>query len=80
MALVFKVGENDEMLPVPKNFPTCNDYIPNVDSNESAEEELTTSIAANNLDNSLAATIRNTSTNLIFVYLLLSSLNILRLL
>lgn len=28
MALIFKVGENDEMPPTPKNFPECNDWIP----------------------------------------------------
>lgn len=28
MALVFKVGTHDEMAPVPRNFPTCYDYIP----------------------------------------------------
>lgn len=28
MALVFKVGSHDQMQPVPPNFPTCYDYIP----------------------------------------------------
>lgn len=28
MALVFKVGTHDEMKPVPRNFPTCYDYVP----------------------------------------------------
>ncbi|XP_067620744.1 uncharacterized protein Mco1 [Eurosta solidaginis] len=28
MAVVFKVGDNDEMKPAPKNFPTCHDYMP----------------------------------------------------
>lgn len=28
MALVFKVGEHEEMAPVPPGFPTCYDYIP----------------------------------------------------
>ncbi|KAH8376771.1 hypothetical protein KR093_001265, partial [Drosophila rubida] len=28
MALVFKVGDDDQMLPVPRNFPTCGDYVP----------------------------------------------------
>uniref|UniRef100_A0A1I8QBH6 Uncharacterized protein n=1 Tax=Stomoxys calcitrans TaxID=35570 RepID=A0A1I8QBH6_STOCA len=31
MALVLKVGNNDQMLPVPKNFPTCHDYMPQED-------------------------------------------------
>jgi len=26
MALIFKVGEHEEMPPVPRNFPTCNDW------------------------------------------------------
>lgn len=26
MAMVIKVGEHDDMPPVPKNFPTCNNY------------------------------------------------------
>ncbi|KAK9884425.1 hypothetical protein WA026_007272 [Henosepilachna vigintioctopunctata] len=28
MALVFKVGENKDMLPVPLNFPKCRNYFP----------------------------------------------------
>lgn len=28
MALVIKVGEKSEMPPVPKNFPTCGNYLP----------------------------------------------------
>ncbi|KAF2890857.1 hypothetical protein ILUMI_15316, partial [Ignelater luminosus] len=28
MALVFKIGEHDEMLPVPPNFPKCGNYMP----------------------------------------------------
>lgn len=27
MALVIKVGDHDQMLPVPRNFPTCGDYV-----------------------------------------------------
>lgn len=30
MALVFKVGDHSQMLPMPKNFPTCSDYMPRV--------------------------------------------------
>ena len=33
MALILKVGDNNEMPPVPANFPTCNDYMPNVGDN-----------------------------------------------
>ncbi|KAI8124068.1 hypothetical protein FF38_00170 [Lucilia cuprina] len=36
MALVLKVGDNDEMVPVPKNFPTCHDYMPNDNDDESS--------------------------------------------
>ncbi|KAJ8920457.1 hypothetical protein NQ315_005325 [Exocentrus adspersus] len=28
MAVVLKVGETSDMLPVPKNFPRCGDYLP----------------------------------------------------
>lgn len=30
MALVFKVGDHKDMLPVPKNFPTCSNYMPRI--------------------------------------------------
>lgn len=30
MALVFKVGDHDQMRPVPKDFPTCSNYMPRV--------------------------------------------------
>ncbi|KAJ3666315.1 hypothetical protein Zmor_001765 [Zophobas morio] len=32
MSLVFKIGEDYEMPPVPTGFPKCGDYIPNVNS------------------------------------------------
>lgn len=28
MALIFKVGEHSDFPPIPKNFPTCGDFIP----------------------------------------------------
>jgi hypothetical protein len=28
MAVILKVGEFDQMLPVPRNFPTCQNYSP----------------------------------------------------
>ncbi|XP_026666521.1 laccase-1-like isoform X2 [Ceratina calcarata] len=28
MSLIFKVGENEDMLPVPQNFPTCGNWQP----------------------------------------------------
>ncbi|XP_030746465.1 laccase-5-like, partial [Sitophilus oryzae] len=33
MALVFQVGENGQMPPVPKGFPTCGNYLPEVSCN-----------------------------------------------
>ncbi|XP_075156466.1 multicopper oxidase 1 [Haematobia irritans] len=38
MALVLKVGNNDEMPPVPKNFPSCHDYMPQDDTDDPVEE------------------------------------------
>ncbi|XP_001357249.3 laccase-2 [Drosophila pseudoobscura] len=32
MALVFKVGDDDQMVPVPDRFPTCGDYNPDLRS------------------------------------------------
>ncbi|KAJ3627121.1 hypothetical protein MTP99_014525 [Tenebrio molitor] len=34
MALVFKIGEDHEMSPIPRNFPRCGNYIPNVNSTD----------------------------------------------
>lgn len=31
MALVMKVGENEDMVPTPKGFPTCDNYMPKYD-------------------------------------------------
>lgn len=28
MALVIKVGENKDFVPVPEGFPSCQDYVP----------------------------------------------------
>lgn len=33
MALVFKVGDYNQMAPLPKNFPTCSGYMPSDDDN-----------------------------------------------
>ncbi|XP_066252634.1 uncharacterized protein [Euwallacea similis] len=30
MALIFKIGEDSQMLPVPEGFPRCGDYLPSV--------------------------------------------------
>lgn len=30
MALVIKVGDAKQMVPVPRNFPTCSNYMPSV--------------------------------------------------
>uniref|UniRef100_A0A7G3ARV2 Putative multicopper oxidase n=1 Tax=Lutzomyia longipalpis TaxID=7200 RepID=A0A7G3ARV2_LUTLO len=42
MSLVFKVGEHDEMLPVPENFPTCSDYMPDVEAQSDSSAHRTT--------------------------------------
>lgn len=34
MALVFKIGEDYEMPKVPRNFPKCGNYIPNINSTD----------------------------------------------
>lgn len=34
MALVFKVGDYNQMAPLPKNFPTCSGYMPSDDDND----------------------------------------------
>jgi L-ascorbate oxidase len=34
MALVFKIGEDHEMPSVPRNFPTCQNYVPDVNSTD----------------------------------------------
>ncbi|XP_055902686.1 uncharacterized protein LOC129938892 [Eupeodes corollae] len=34
MALVIKVGEHNQMVPVPKNFPQCSDYIPDMEDDD----------------------------------------------
>ncbi|CAG9792346.1 unnamed protein product [Diatraea saccharalis] len=39
MALVFKVGEHKDMVPIPRNFPTCGSYMPdNMLENETTEK------------------------------------------
>lgn len=54
MALVLKVGENNEMVPVPKNFPTCHDYTPDDDNqsnnNESGEQNVNSNSTPSPLD------------------------------
>lgn len=34
MGLVFKVGEHSDFPPVPKNFPTCGDWLPPIEEKE----------------------------------------------
>lgn len=36
MALVFKVGDHKQMLSMPKDFPTCSNYMPRF--NDSSDE------------------------------------------
>ncbi|KAH8293300.1 hypothetical protein KR018_012343, partial [Drosophila ironensis] len=38
MALVIKVGDDDQMVPVPENFPTCGDYNPDAKSDGGTTE------------------------------------------
>lgn len=45
MALVIKVGDNDQMVPVPRNFPTCGDYVP--DSRGDSESSSTSAYPGN---------------------------------
>ncbi|XP_044258948.1 laccase-5-like isoform X2 [Tribolium madens] len=41
MALVFKIGKDHEMPPIPKDFPKCGDYVPNGNSTEDCVGEST---------------------------------------
>ncbi|KAM7348084.1 multicopper oxidase 1 [Cochliomyia hominivorax] len=63
MALVLKVGDNDEMVPVPKNFPTCHDYMPddneNTDSGEDNTNNASTSSPLEDGNNSATTTYNN---------------------
>ena len=34
MALVFKIGEHSDFPPVPKNFPTCGDWLTPIEEEE----------------------------------------------
>ncbi|XP_050459859.1 uncharacterized protein LOC126855865 isoform X3 [Cataglyphis hispanica] len=43
MALIFKVGEDEEMPPVPRNFPKCGDWKQMDDQNEGNSEATTIS-------------------------------------
>ncbi|XP_029665985.1 laccase-1-like isoform X2 [Formica exsecta] len=43
MALIFKVGEDEEMPPVPRNFPKCGDWKQMDDQNEDNSETTTIS-------------------------------------
>ena len=51
MALVLKVGDNDEMVPVPKNFPTCHDYMPGDKESENSNENQDTNGDSTSLPN-----------------------------
>lgn len=39
MALVFKVGDHEQMRPVPKEFPTCSNYMPRIDVGDGATDQ-----------------------------------------
>lgn len=44
MALVFKVGDYDQMVPLPEDFPRCSNYMPdkNISPEHSAESSSAT--------------------------------------
>ncbi|GAB0094395.1 Multicopper oxidase [Sergentomyia squamirostris] len=44
MSLVVKVGEHDEMLPVPEHFPSCSDYTPPIVELEKSAAVITASL------------------------------------
>lgn len=43
MALIFKVGEHEEMPPVPRNFPVCGDWKSTDEQDESSTDSPRTS-------------------------------------
>lgn len=47
MAVILKVGESNQMRPVPKHFPTCGNYIP-VEGEEEEKETSSTTEFFNN--------------------------------
>jgi len=40
MSLIFKVGEHEEMQPVPRNFPRCGDWKPTNGQEESSKTDM----------------------------------------
>lgn len=39
MALIFKVGDYNQMPPLPKGFPTCSNYLPSLNDNNNVKPE-----------------------------------------
>lgn len=78
MALVLKVGDNDQMAKVPKNFPTCNDYMPDMHNEDNEENSSTNEI----VEQTVTELEQNNGSNAIFlagfnVILLLLSVSLL---
>lgn len=51
MSLIFKVGEHEDMLPVPRNFPLCGNWQP-----EDVLEQNTQNILLNTMENTTVET------------------------
>ncbi|XP_002057875.2 uncharacterized protein Mco1 [Drosophila virilis] len=77
MALVIKVGDDDKMVPVPRNFPTCGDYVPDSRTNLETSPPIDipgspTTSAPPTRDTST----RNLATGLPFIILMLTMLQL----
>ncbi|KAK2575713.1 hypothetical protein KPH14_012102 [Odynerus spinipes] len=45
MSLIFKVGDHEDMQPIPRNFPRCGDWKPSIEEKPVKNESLITSTA-----------------------------------
>lgn len=62
MAMVFKVGEHEDMLPVPANFPKCNDYYYDLAvDNDEVMNESTTDFPISTMTPEVISTVTNTN-------------------
>ncbi|XP_073832591.1 multicopper oxidase 1 [Musca autumnalis] len=71
MALILKVGDNDEMLPVPKRFPTCHDYVPQSMDDEKDIDENTPTTPASMAGSENAGTMKRISWHAISIAIVL---------